>query len=1168
MRLHSIKLAGFKSFVDPTNLVFQSNLTAIVGPNGCGKSNIVDAIHCVLGSTAKNLRADQMADIIFNGTTNRKPVSQAALELIFDNSEGRITGEYAKFQEISIRRELNRDGQSSYYINSTRCRRRDITDIFLGTGLGPNSYAIIEQGMISKLIEAKPDELRVYVEEAAGISKYKERRRETENRIRHTRENLDRLNDIREELAKQLQHLQRQANAAERYKVLKNEQRLFKAQLQTIYWRLLTVEIADVEIVIRDYENQLEAKITEQRHIDTELEEYRLKRIESNDHVNEIQSSFYGLGSDISRLEQTIHHAKERQRQLETDQTQLEANYQELQQQLEEDQLQIEENAQEIVQIEESLAVAQQQSQEARQKLSSAENQMMTWQENWDEFNSAAAQVTKQIEVEKTRIQHLEQRKIQLEQRITRIQEEQSQYDLQQLKQEINALSMQRDEYEQQVETIQEKIHTNNDLINEQRKSSKEIQDELNNLNNHLRSIKARLTSLEALQEVALGKNQHSLNTWLENHQLSKRPRLAEGLEVEKGWEIAVETVLGSHLEAVCVENIGHFTEALNNLNNTSITLFNTGSNEKNVQHKNAPSLIEKIKCDWSLKNLLAHIYIAETLSDAFILLENLDIHESVITRDGVWLGHNWLQIKKAVDEKSGIIQREKEIKLLTIEINAQQELINEQEQLLQTVQENLQQSEVERQHYQQQLNEMTKRYGETNVLLSSKETRLEQLQHQAIVLEQERVENEQQLQEVAEQLQQSQQTLTQVHESAMQDSTRRMQFLEQRDEYRTQLETLRQQALMSKQQADDFQVRFESMRNQQHYLQQNILRNEKQLHGIQEKRENLKEALIEVVKPIPDWNEELHCLLEKRSHVEHDLNTAKQILEQIETTILQAEKNKNKLQEMIQDIRNDLENKRLSCQALKIKHTGHQEQVEQAGFTIEQIQQELPEEVQKQEWEEKIERVDNRIQRLGAINLAAIEEYAQLSERKQFLDQQNDDLVEALNTLENAIRKIDRETRSRFKETFTRLNDSFKEYFKEIFCGGDANLELTDEDLLESGVLVKAQPPGKRNSTIHLLSGGEKALTAIALVFGLFNLNPAPFCVLDEVDAPLDDVNVGRFCNLVKKMSEKVQFIFISHNKITIEMGQQLAGVTMQEAGVSRLVSVDIDQAIALANV
>lgn len=1166
MRLHSIKLAGFKSFVDPTNLVFQSNLTAVVGPNGCGKSNIVDAIHCVLGSTAKNLRADQMADIIFNGTSSRQPVSQAALELIFDNSEGRIGGEYAKFHEISIRRELNRDGQSSYYINSTRCRRRDITDIFLGTGLGPNSYAIIEQGMISKLIEAKPDELRVYVEEAAGISKYKERRRETENRIRHTRENLDRLNDIREELSKQLQHLQRQANAAERYKVLKQEQRLLRAQLQTIYWRLLTGEIAQVESTIREVENQLEEKVTEQRHLDRELEEYRLQRIDRNDSVNDIQSSFYSLGADIARLEQNLHHAKVRQRQLETDQLQLQTNQEEIEQQLEEDRLQVEETGQEMIQVEEALSTSQRDAQVSRQKLTVAENQMTTWQENWDEFNSAAAQVSKQIEVEKTRLQHLDQRKNQLQQRIKRIEEEQNNFNLTELAEEIASVSLQREEASQKVHHLQVSIQHNNEAINEQRQASKQLQDELNNLNTQLRSSKARLSSLEALQEVAFGKNQQALNQWLHDNNLTNRPRLAEGLEVEKGWETAVETVLGSHLESVCVENLQELAHKFNTLEKASITLFNTNDSFKKADPKNTASLMHKIDSNWSLKNLVSHIYTAETLDEAFQLLAQLDSHESVVTRDGIWIGHAWVQIKKAVDEKSGIIQREKEIKLLNFEIDAQQEQINEKEKQLQIVQEGLQKSESERQHLQMQLNDATKRYAEINGDISSKETRHEQLQRQQIQLQQEKIENEQQLLTVTEQMAHSEVILQEVNLNAAHDSTRRIQFLEQRDTYRSELERLREEATSTQQQADELQVRFESLRTQQHYLQQNIVRNEKQLQAIDNKKQQLDETFQEIMRPIPAWDEQLQQLLEKRSQVESDLLQARQALEAIETTIVQAEKNKNQLQEVLELLRTQLEAKRLSCQALKIKHVGHQEQVEHAGFQIEQIVQELPDEVHKEEWEEKIERVDTRIQRLGAINLAAIEEFAQLSERKQFLDKQNDDLIEALTTLENAIRKIDRETKTRFKETFTRLNDSFREYFKEIFCGGDAYLELTTEDLLESGVLVKAQPPGKRNSTIHLLSGGEKALTAIALVFGLFNLNPAPFCVLDEVDAPLDDVNVGRFCNLVRKMAEKVQFIFISHNKITIEMGQQLAGVTMHEPGVSRLVSVDIDQAIAMA--
>lgn len=1172
MRLNSIKLAGFKSFVDPTHLLLQSNLTAIVGPNGCGKSNIVDAIHCVLGSTSKNLRADLMSDVIFNGTTTRKPVGQASIELIFDNSDARIGGEFASYPEISIRRELGRDGQSTYYLNGVRCRRRDITDIFLGTGLGNNSYAIIEQGMISRLIEAKPEELRAHVEEAAGTSKYKERRRETENRIKHTRENLDRLNDLREEQAKQLSHLQRQANAAERYKTLKAEQRLIRAQLHVILWQGLNQKIATYDQKITTQETALEAKIAELRNVDKDIEYKRSLRIEHNDALNEVQSQYYSLGAEISRIEQNISHAKERKKQLETDYEQLETSYQELKQQHFEDQNQLQELTSEISTVEALFHESKEQALVSHSELKTAEEKMHFWQERWDDFNQVCAQASKQAEVEKTKIQHLEQKQQALLTRLQRIKQEQSSQGSETLTKEVSELLEEQKKCQMQLESSQEQLELIQENIQLQRNHYHEAQQDVNKVTKELRDLQAKHASMQALQQIALGKNDAEIKTWLAKNDLEGHQRLAENLEVESGYEVAVETILANHLDAICMDDFNHLASVIDDLRNADVSFFNakahnTSSHKSNDKSKQFISLKEKVKSTLPVANLLQNVYVVDHLSDALRQIDLLDDDESFVTRDGVWLSATWLRVSRIATEKTGVLQREHDLKELHQQIADHQALLTKQEMRYQEAEKQLNFHTEERETIQHQLQSQKAKNSDLLAQINAKESYIQQLNQKNVSLQNELLENEQQLNDVEEALEESRKNLSMIIHQAEDADERRQTLLSEREQLRSSLDEARDQANMFRQKTDESQVRMESMRTQVHYLTQNLVRVERQVTTITERRQVITDALNNINDPLPELNIELQRTLEKRAAIEESLNQARQAVETLESGLQGLEKNRQQIEKDSQDIRSGLEELRLQCQSFRVKVTTHVEQIEEAGFTLETLQQELPEQTDANEWQENLVKIDNRIQRLGPINLAAIDEYASLAERKEYLDKQHDDLVEALTTLENAIQKIDKETRIRFKETFTQLNDSFRTYFQQIFGGGEANLELTSDDFLETGVIVKAQPPGKRNSTIHLLSGGEKALTAIALVFAIFSLNPAPFCVLDEVDAPLDDVNVGRFCNLVKKMAEKIQFIFISHNKITIEMGQQLAGVTMNEPGVSRLVSVDVEQAISLAN-
>ncbi len=1173
MRLSKIKLAGFKSFVDPTTIGLPTNLTGIVGPNGCGKSNTIDAVRWVMGeSSAKHLRGDSMADVIFNGSNSRKPVGQASIELVFDNTDGTVGGQYAQYNEISIKRTVTRDGQSLYHLNGARCRRRDITDIFLGTGLGPRSYAIIEQGTISRLIEAKPEELRTFLEEAAGISKYKERRRETENRMRHTRDNLDRLNDLREELDKQLSHLQRQAATAERYKSLKAEERGYKGQLQALRWRSLDGDMKGQEGKLREEETALEAQVAHQRAAEAEIEVKREAHVEATESFNQIQSEFYGIGADIARMEQTIQHAKERYQQQRQDLEQLERSWNEAQVHIDKDSSRIQELEAMLSELEPQHQLAKEAEELSAATLAEAEQQMHDWQSQWDTFNREANEPAQTSQVERTRIQQLEQQDGQLQQRLKRIEDEQQILTGGNLDEEIELLAERKAEGELKAEMLQEKLSDAIGRINEQREQNHQDSRSLDEIRGELQSKKGRHASLEALQQAALGKGKGAVSDWLASQNLKDAQRLAQGLKVAEGWERAVECVLGDHLEAVCIDGMDPLLGTLGSLEHGSLTLFDTSAastaNSNTGGGDKGTPLATKVESSLPVGGMLSGIYAAETLEEALSLRASLSGNESVITRDGLWLGASWLRVVRDADERSGVLHREQELKELTETIEA---LSERSEQLQQSVEEGralVKQLEADREGAQRELNEANRAQSEINSDLSAKQARAEQIASRRERLHSEASELQEQIAANEEQIKTSRSTLHKALELMEELAHQREELSQRRDELRERLDTSRDQARSDREAAQELTVRIQTMRTELDSTKSGLERTDQQLSQFAERREELKLALAEGDAPIEEKGLELEGLLEKRMQVEERLNEARRQVGDIDHGLRELENNRHKAEQAAQNIRNGLERLRMTWQESKVRRPTLQEQLKEGGFEVDQVLEELPAEANIQEWERQLEAIGNRIQRLGPINLAAIEEYEQQSERKNYLDAQNADLLEAIETLENAIRKIDRETRTRFKETFDKVNAGLQAKFPRLFGGGHAYLELTGDDLLDTGVTVMARPPGKRNSTIHLLSGGEKALTAVALVFSIFDLNPSPFCMLDEVDAPLDEANVGRFCKLVKEMSESVQFIFITHNKATMELATTLAGVTMHEPGVSRLVAVDVAEAMDLAGV
>lgn len=1165
MQLSKIKISGFKSFVDPTTITLPSKLLAIVGPNGCGKSNIIDAIKWVMGeSSSKNLRGESLTDVIFNGSSARKPVGQASVELVFDNSDATIGGEYANYAEISVKRIINREADSTYYLNGARCRRRDITDIFLGTGLGPRSYSIIGQNMISQMVEAKPDDLRNYLEEAAGISKYKERRHETELRINHTKENLARVNDLATELEKQLNHLQHQANVAEKYKTLKAQERVLRSELYGIQWRTLDFHMVDCTLQIQREETALEARQSELTSTDREIEMIRHEQRVAQDATQEVQRRYYAVGNEITRIEQDVLHHQERQTQLDNDLKHAEGDYQTFKNQLAESEDELNELEHELLKVEPELADATKEADFIEDELASAEEEMQNWQTQWDEFNRAAAAITQTEQVEKTRIQHLEQRVAALHKRQDQLQQEQGRINFAELTREVEEYSQKAFEAAEKLEAQTQELDNTRTEIQTMQSAQHDSTNHLDKVRNDLQRLRGQQASLEALQQTALGQKDNKVTPWIAKHQLGEKPRLAQNIEVEKGWEMAVEKVLGFCLQAICVDKLQEVTPHLDDFTSGNLCVFTANQAGKASTHK-GESLLTKIKSPWLLDSLVAGIYVADNMDAALALCEKINADESVVTKDGVWLNKSWLKILREEDPAAGVFQREQELKELAAKIETLEATQAELEASIAERKENIRQLEQQREQLQIAYNQLQSQSAQFNAQRRTKEERLTELKAQVERYLVEFEECTQQLRQAEKELEQAQATFNQASGQLSQHTQSHDDLIKERDRIRQHLTMLRESTNNKREYVHELEIRMQTAKSQKSALQQNIMRINQQISTLNERKIALQ-GEIAALPPADTLKKSLSRALDKHVGVEAELNTARVALESLEQEFASLENKRHVIERDINKIRGSLEKYRVELQGWKVKSDTILEQMQETEAKLEDVLKDLPQEVTAEEWQAKLDQTVNRINRLGAINLVAIEEYATCLERKQYIDKQLEDLQAGLTTLEEAIAKIDKETKTRFKETFDKVNARFQELFPTIFGGGKAYLELTSDDLLEAGVTMMACPPGKRNSSIYLLSGGEKSLTALALIFSIFHLNPAPFCLLDEVDAALDDANVLRFTRLVKAMADKTQFIFISHNKISIEMGEHLIGVTMNEPGVSRLVTVDIEKAISLA--
>ena len=1163
MHLKQLKLAGFKSFVDPTVVPFSSQLIAVVGPNGCGKSNIIDAVRWVMGeSSAKNLRGESMADVIFNGSSQRKSVGQASVELVFDNSLGRLSGQYASYQEIAVKRLVTRDGDSFYFLNGSRCRRRDITDIFLGTGAGARSYSIIGQDTISRLIEARPEDLRAYLEEAAGVSKYKERRRETLQRISQTRENLARVADIRDELGKQIQRLERQAQAAKRYTSLKQEERLCKAEILALKWRVLTTEQTKVQQQLTQLSLQQEHHRSNMTGSIKETSHLRESLHEAQEVFQQIQVTFYQLKTDIARLEETVQQQQREKQRLTTDKQQIEADLLTATTQCQHDSEALISCEQERLVLQEHVVTLQGKLEEQQAALTANEQQKLAWDKQWQQVQAAFNKVQREAQVEQVRLQHLEQSYQQAQVRFEKIKNEQAELIVEDMQQALSTLQMQQIDLAQQqalsADNLQQSLEAGASL----RQQLTATEQQLHQAQDKTQSLVTEKAALEAAQNAALRhvkKDASSLPQW------DDLPRLAEVLTVPEPWLDAFELVLGESLQAIVLESMDVVLPTLSEFQgHSALFVQSTPIIEDPSPY---PRLSDKINGVIPCGHYaLDQIFAAEHLEEALLWLPTLTKQQSVVTADGYWLGPGWVRVEGIKgDDAAGLLSRQQAL------VKLKSALVGEQERLTGL--------QVTRDHLYARLAENTQEHSllqQTLVMrqaalrtcdseLSNQQQLLQRALSRIAALNEEHEELQCTIEDLVTQkmyIEQKWQTATRAtlkHEEQLQTLN------EEKSAWEGTLVLLRKTTdeLCKVLQQAQLQSHSESLKTQQ--LQDNIAREQRHIDTLNERLAMLLARVNALTTPDNELSTSLNEKVMAHDQLNDELTTQQQRVDDLQRQLNDSERFYKEEEQHVNVVQEKLQKEQLHEQGLSVRAESIVDALTELETNVDILLATIPADVTLQMREEILVALDEKIKRLGAINLMAIEEYQTEFERKQHLDEQYADLIDALTTLDAAIAKMDKETQLRLKDTFDQVNTSFQALFPRLFGGGRAMLELTCDNLLEAGVLVMAQPPGKRNSTIHLLSGGEKAMTAVALVFAIFQLNPSPFCMLDEVDAPLDDLNVRRFCELVKEMSQFVQFLFITHNKVTMELADHLIGVTMREPGVSRVVAVDVEEALSM---
>ncbi|MTV38446.1 chromosome segregation protein SMC [Duganella radicis] len=1170
MRLSSIKLSGFKSFVDPTNFQVPGQLVGVVGPNGCGKSNIIDAVRWVLGeSKASELRGESMQDVIFNGSTHRKPAGRSSVELVFDNNAGKAAGQWGQYAEIAVKRTLTRDGTSTYYINGQPVRRRDIQDIFLGTGLGPRAYAIIGQGMISRIIESRPEELRVFLEEAAGVSKYKERRRETENRLHDTRENLLRVEDILRELNSNLEKLEGQAAVATRFHQLQADQE----EKQKLLWLLRKVEAENEQKKyfreVEQAQNDLEEQTAKLRNVELSLEQMRQSHFAAGDRLHTAQGSLYQTNAEIGSLEAQIKFVVESRSRLQAQLAALTAQRDQWQRQATEGGEQISEAE---FTLEELSAKVEESQVMAEQKAESLPMLEQAWKEAQTKSTESRArimQAQQQLELESAHQRNANNILNGLAVRRERLQQEKSGLILPDSAHLAN-LRMQLEEKQQALEEqsfLLEEAHEQQPKLEQERQ---EAQQQVNAETAANAQLEARLNALRQLQERV--QTQGKVTPWLQKHELESLPRLWQKLNIESGWEPALESVLRERTSALQMSNIEWAKAFFSDAPPAKLALYapSAAVPPAPVEAPGLKPFLNLLKInDPGLRGLLQdwlhNVYVADDTAEAFADRAKLPAGASIVTRQGHVITQHSVRFYAADSEQDGMLGRQQEIDNITKQLRAQQMLADE--------------ARARSVRAEAAVTELTRRLTEYRAKLQSLQSSVHTLQLEVVKLseiearfnqrstqietdlaeiaaqEEEQTQIKLESEEKFEQLDMELGNLQGEHEDGQTDFMAKEQRLADAREALRDLERA----------AQEVQFAEKTQRSKIEELRRNIATASAQVAQVNESIESGRMELEGLEQGTA--NEGLQELLDRRTTQEKALSDARHELDQIAQQLRMFEEGRMSTERALQPQRDKIMELQLKEQAARLNQEQFAAQLAEVQADEAALSEKLHPDMKASYLQGEVTRLTNAISALGAVNLAALDELATASERKNFLDSQNADLQEAITTLEDAITKIDKETRDLLQDTFDRVNGHFSELFPILFGGGQAKLIMTGDEILDSGVQVMAQPPGKKNATIHLLSGGEKALTATALVFSMFRLNPAPFCLLDEVDAPLDDANTERFCRMVKRMSDQTQFLFISHNKIAMEMANQLIGVTMQEQGVSRIVAVDMESAANFAS-
>jgi chromosome segregation protein len=1175
LRLTQIKLAGFKSFVDPTTLGTPGRLVGIVGPNGCGKSNVIDAVRWVLGeSKASALRGESMQDVIFNGAGERQPVGRASVELFFDNSAGRIGGQWGQYVELSIKRVLTRDGDSTYYINNIPVRRRDIHDLFLGTGLGPRAYAIIEQGMISRVIEAKPEELRVFLEEAAGVSKYKERRKETEGRLADARENLARVEDIRIELGNQLEKLDAQAKVATEYRDL--EARL--KQAQHLLWFSKQQDAASARerhaVAIATLTVALDAVQAEIHAAEAKQEALRSDHYAAGDAMHEKQAAFYEANAEVTRLEQQLAFARESETRITQQVAQLTEQIGGLAGQetaLAEDRAMAEAAIEEAVSAREKTIAAEQ----------AASSALPLFESTVAEKSAALADLQQQVALAEQTIRVIETKRENLGRMQAQLRERHERLDGElvglsaPVTEQIAAVDEQHQQEAAELASREAGLNGLRDAVQELQERQRAASEAAQQTGTTLADIAARAEALSALQ-AKIGQGKDSTR-WLDDRGLAGAPRLWQGLDIEAGWEDALEAVLRERLNAVELARLEIAREwersqpdaegqgsgpprvALYERAGASGGAESYSGDALYARVHSVPPEIARLLADW-LRGVRCRGDVGAAIRDRHALA----VGESFVTPQGHLVTAQSISFFAPDSDLHGVLARQRELGELEHRIGGARDAAQAARTALSAV--------------EAELEEAQQRYHAESMAFSSQQRRchdleleLLQLRQTAEAAEKRRVQIDAELAEVGalEETERAQEAALAreladaqlaLHDQFARRDSARYALNEAEVEFAHGREGVR----VAERAAQEAQF---AERSSQERLAELDRRREALAAQTSQQRGLLAQLTSE--RAAIDWTpveEALQRQLAARGEAEQALAAARDRQEGLANELRAADEGRLAATQKLEPARAKIEDMRLKEQAVTLAVQQYADQLAEAHADIETLPAQLKAFGNKSALPPEIERLQSAIASLGAVNLAALDELEIAKERKQYLDAQAADLVEAMATLESAIRQIDRESRQLLQQTFDTVNENFARLFPVLFGGGQAQLMLTGEEILDSGVQVIAKPPGKRNTSIHLLSGGEKALTAISLVFALFQLNPAPFCLLDEVDAPLDDPNTDRFCKMVQDMARDTQFLFISHNKITMEMANQLVGITMAEPGISRVVAVDIAEALELA--